>query len=208
MPPVPPLLPGAFGVLAASHVSTLPDVSVGHLLTQSVLALMVIAGGLWALGKLYARRRSGRPLLGGAPQRSGLTVVSRQSLGKDHHLAVVRWGEREILVGISGSTITFLTENSGLPEGSGPGPTTAPVALSDLAPARVAATPSATSSARVDNGASAPSHAANSFLAVLAAMRNGARAEDAPGEPAAPSALGAERAVAPLLERLRDATAR
>jgi len=44
------------------------------------------------------------------PATKGLCVLSRQSLGKDLSIAAVMWGDREVLVGISGSTFTFLND--------------------------------------------------------------------------------------------------
>jgi len=96
--------------LAAAAVKTLPDISIGHSLVQMVIALVVIVVCIWGLGKGLARMRGSAA----SPRRktagSGLQVVSRQSLGKDLSIATVRWGEREILVGIAGSTITFLND--------------------------------------------------------------------------------------------------
>jgi flagellar biogenesis protein FliO len=103
----------ASGVLGATgKVTTVPDVSVSHLLGHTVLALVVIVGGIWLVQKLWSRNRargSRRP----GKATSGLTVVSRHSLGKDQHLAVIRWGGREVLVGISGSTISFFDDGLG-----------------------------------------------------------------------------------------------
>jgi flagellar biogenesis protein FliO len=100
--------------VATTGVKTLPDVSITHSLVQMVIALVVIVGCIWGLGKILARMRSGAasPKRRSAGKASGnsLAVVSRQSLGKDLSIATVRWGEREVLVGIAGSTITFLNE--------------------------------------------------------------------------------------------------
>ena len=99
---------------AATHHTTGPstsaDVSVGHVAFQMIVALVVVVGGVWGVGKVMGRssRRSGSPAAkrGAAP----LAVLSRQSLGKGLSLAAVRWGDREVLVGIAGSTITFLDD--------------------------------------------------------------------------------------------------
>lgn len=99
-------------VLAAT-TTTVPDVSVGHALLQMVLALAVIVVGIWGLSKVLARLRSPKSPRTGANRRvaaNGLTVLSRQALGKDLSIATVRWNGREVLVGISGSTITFLND--------------------------------------------------------------------------------------------------
>lgn len=97
-------------LLATVAVKTVPDVSVGHALLQMVLALAVIVGSIVLLTKVLARIRSGAKASPRRQATSGLTVVSRQSLGKDLSIATVRWGGREVLVGISGSTITFLND--------------------------------------------------------------------------------------------------
>lgn len=107
-----PTLAGMHPMLAGK-TTTIPDISVGHALLQMVLALGVIVVGIWALSKLLARLKSPRV---GAKARAagraagGLTVLSRQALGKDLSIATVRWNDREVLVGISGSTITFLND--------------------------------------------------------------------------------------------------
>lgn len=94
--------------LAQAAVHGAPDVSVGHVLLQMVLALGVVIGGIWGFGKLLGRGR--RPGVLGARRSSSeqLAVLSRQSLGKGLSIAAVRWGDREVLVGIAGTTITFL----------------------------------------------------------------------------------------------------
>jgi flagellar biogenesis protein FliO len=109
--------------LAAAGVKTLPDVSIGHSLIQMVLALLVIVVCIWGLGKILTRMRSGGIRSGNGPAKrraagDGLSIVSRQTLGKDLSIATVRWGEREVLVGIAGSTITFL--NDARAEGAAP----------------------------------------------------------------------------------------
>jgi flagellar biogenesis protein FliO len=105
------------GLLAsakAATASTLPDVNIAHSLIQMVLALGVVVACIWGLSKVLARVKSGPKAKGPASKRradpSGLQIISRQTLGKDLAIATVRWGEREVLVGIAGSTITFLNE--------------------------------------------------------------------------------------------------
>lgn len=96
-------------IVAATH--TVPDVSVGHALLQMVLALAVIVACIYGLSKVLARMRSGPSARGPKRQaKTGLSIISRQSLGKDLSIAAIKWGDREVLVGISGSTITFLND--------------------------------------------------------------------------------------------------
>jgi flagellar biogenesis protein FliO len=98
-------------ILATAKVATLPDISIGHSLLQMGIALTVVVAAIWGLSKVLARLRGGAAAT--AKRRTtpgGLSIVSRQSLGKDLAIATVRWGEREVLVGIAGSTITFLDD--------------------------------------------------------------------------------------------------
>lgn len=99
------------GATAAAKVSPAPDISVGHVLLQMVLALAVVVGGIWGFSKILGKGRGKGAFgsLGGRrPATQELVVLSRQSLGKGLSIASVRWGDREVLVGISGTTITFL----------------------------------------------------------------------------------------------------
>jgi flagellar biogenesis protein FliO len=113
------LLASATTSASTTHLSTVADVSVGHVLFQMVIALVVIVGAIWGFGKFVAYSRTHKLTRTGSVANTGaLTVLSRQSLGKEHHLAVVRWGEREVLVGIAGSNITFLNADA-LPDAKG-----------------------------------------------------------------------------------------
>ena len=106
--------------IAATGVSTLPDVSVAHSLIQMVIALVVIVGCIWGLGKLLGRIRTKTPSTKRRTPGNGLSVISRQTLGKDLAIATIQWGDREVLVGIAGSTITFLNDaRSGEPATQG-----------------------------------------------------------------------------------------
>ncbi len=181
---------------AASAVTTVPDVSVGHAILQMVLALAVIVGSILVLTKFLRRLRGGpgasRPGRGGRVARGGAdardrVVLSRQSLGKDLAIAAVRWGGREVLVGIAGSTITFLDDARSEEPAASPAPAslTAPVAgaappLPDLQPAPGPMAPAAFSPA------------------MLAAARQGLPALVAPVADGRPS----------LLDQLRAATVR
>jgi flagellar biogenesis protein FliO len=103
-------------ILATAKVATLPDISIGHSLLQMAIALTVVVASIWGLSKVLARLRGGAATT--AKRRAapgGLSIVSRQSLGKDLAIATVRWGEREVLVGIAGSTITFLDDAKDAP---------------------------------------------------------------------------------------------
>jgi flagellar biogenesis protein FliO len=105
----------AHGLLVASQstTTTAPDISIGHVLLQMVIALLVVVGGIWGFSKIM--RRGGR--FGGTAGRGrhkapvpGLTVLSRQPIGKGKSIAVVQAGSRRFLVGISESGLNPLGE--------------------------------------------------------------------------------------------------
>ncbi|HEY3942695.1 MAG TPA: flagellar biosynthetic protein FliO [Acidimicrobiales bacterium] len=157
---------------AAGHGSgTAPvtggDISVGHVLLQMIVALVVVVGGVWGVGKVMGRaRRSGAGAKRGARSSTPLTVLSRQSLGKGLSIAAVQWGEREVLVGIAGSTITFLDETR-----TDADPEARPVApLAGMAAVRsVAGRPGATApgtAAPTATAASATGHTASTMSLV------------------------------------------
>ena len=128
--------------------TTLPNVSVGHSLMQMVVALAVIVACIYGLSKVLHRMRSGPstrkslgPLRGTRREATkSLSVLSRQPLGKDLSIAAVRWGDQEVLVGIAGSTITFLNGTSSRPDGSGVNTPTADAPSALLAAAAERAT--------------------------------------------------------------------
>jgi flagellar biogenesis protein FliO len=95
---------------AAKTAAGMPDISIGHAFFQMIIALAVIGGCAWGGTKMLARLRGGTNARTRPAATNGLTVLSRQPLGKGLQIAVVRWGEREVLVGISGTTITFLSD--------------------------------------------------------------------------------------------------
>jgi flagellar biogenesis protein FliO len=98
-------------------IITAPNVSVAHALIQMVVALTVIIGSIYVLSKVLSRVRGGMPR---TKQKGagGLQIISRQPLGKELSIATVLWNEREILVGIAGSNITFLNDARGEDPGS------------------------------------------------------------------------------------------
>lgn len=98
------------GVLVArSGVALAPQISVGHLLLQMVLALALVIGAVWALSKLAQRTRGGGRRARRAPV-PGLRILSRQALGKNKSVAVVEVEGQRFLVGISGTGFTSLGE--------------------------------------------------------------------------------------------------
>lgn len=116
------------GIVATSGV-TAPDVSIGHLLLQMVVAMVLVVGGIWGFGKLMGRsraagRNAGRAAGGffrsrgtGRSHEQGLTILSRQPVGKGKCIAVVQVGGQQFLVGIADSGLTPLGElHAGDPE--------------------------------------------------------------------------------------------
>jgi hypothetical protein len=71
-----------------------------------VSALVQAAAALAIVGALlFARRRLRSPPSGAGPR---LEIVERRALGRDSGVAVVVWGEREVLVGYGASGVTGL----------------------------------------------------------------------------------------------------
>ncbi|HVC25854.1 MAG TPA: flagellar biosynthetic protein FliO [Acidimicrobiales bacterium] len=175
--------------LASAVVKTLPDVSVGHSLLQMVIALAVIVVSIWGLGKGLARMRGGASPSKRRASGDGLAVVSRQSLGKDLSIATVRWGGREILVGIAGSTITFLND----PRNDG---------------AARAAAPDAAAVGGAPDAADAVGTGAAASAAMFAAARSAVTRPDSTRAPVMSVAGAAPERPASLLDSLRNATLR
>lgn len=101
------------GGTTASALSSSPSI-VGSLF-RMVVALALVIAVIWIATKVLTAMRSGKignPRARGHQASQGLSVISRQSLGRGLQLAVVRWGDREVLVGIAGQTITFLNDLS------------------------------------------------------------------------------------------------
>ena len=105
----------AVGSTAKTSLATMAEPSIGALLIKMVLILGALALVAWYLrhrgsgpGLLrpFAKRaRTNRPIA--SPPRSGLRIVSRQTLGKGAYLAVVDWEERRVLVGVTNTGISF-----------------------------------------------------------------------------------------------------
>lgn len=142
-------------ITATSSSTTAPDISIGHLLLQMVVAMVLVVGGIWGFGKIMGRSRAAgknagraaggffRARAGRRAGEEGLTVLSRQPLGKGKYLAVVQVGAQQFLVGIAESGLTPLGElRAGDPQPSPdeePLPIAAHLAAPDVAPAFSAA---------------------------------------------------------------------
>ena len=100
-------------LIASQSTTTAPDISIGHVLLQMVIALLIVVGGIWGFSKNM--RRGGRfcGTAGRGRHKApvpGLTVLSRQPIGKGKSIAVVQAGSRRFLVGISESGLNPLGE--------------------------------------------------------------------------------------------------
>ena len=83
------------------------------LILRLLVALAFVGGLLWFLA------RSGRKgrlsfLLGGGTERMDLEVSSQRALGKNTSVALVRSGERTLLVGVSEHGVQLLAEGDDL----------------------------------------------------------------------------------------------
>lgn len=84
------------------------DISLGHVLFRLICALVVIAG-LLALAMRVARRRAG---LGGGGRRVPIDVVARHQLGRNATLAIVRTGDRLLVLGVTEASVTLLRDDA------------------------------------------------------------------------------------------------
>lgn len=194
-------------LLAAAHssVTTAQDVSIGHILLQMALALGLIVGGIWGLGKIMGRGRGKRRT--GARNRGradGLTILSRQMIGKGKSIAVVQAGEQCFLVGIGEAGLTPLGELTTTSGASGPEGGVVPDVVAP-APAPAMPTPMTLASlAPLDlAGLDLSALARSAPTATAATTGNGAVVTGAP----APTAGGAPSMRA-WLDNLREATVR
>lgn len=91
------------------------EVSVGELFVRLVLSLGVVvavmAAAAWALKRMSAgglatggRARTGRPVR--------IEVIARASLGRRSSVAIIRTGERGLVLGITDNHVTLLAETS------------------------------------------------------------------------------------------------
>lgn len=83
------------------------DASVVAIVIRVVLAVAVVLA-LMVLAARLTRKVSG---VGGFMDRSQLTLVARQQLGKSTSVAVVRSGTRTLVLGVTETNITLLSEH-------------------------------------------------------------------------------------------------
>jgi flagellar biogenesis protein FliO len=82
--------------------------SFADLIVRFALAMGVVLGALALLARL-ARARLGRLGVGGGPSEP-LAVLARRQIAKGTSLAVVRAGDKTLLVGVTPSSVTTLAE--------------------------------------------------------------------------------------------------
>jgi flagellar protein FliO/FliZ len=83
------------------------NVSVAALLFRMVVSLVVVIGLMAAIAKVAKGRLSP-----GSPKRPGqLEVISRQTIGKNATLTLVRSGDRALLLGVTEHSVSLLDES-------------------------------------------------------------------------------------------------
>ena len=87
------------------------DVSIFALLARLVVSLGVVLGLMWLAAKLLARQ-SGGGRSARLAKVSPISVLARQSLGKNSSVAVVHAAGKALIVGITDSQVTLLGEGS------------------------------------------------------------------------------------------------
>lgn len=192
-------------LLAAAHssVTAAQDVSIGHILLQMVLALGVIVGGIWGFGKIMGRGRGKRRTgVRNRGRADGLTVLSRQMIGKGKSIAVVQAGEQCFLVGIGEAGLTPLGELTTAAGTSRPEERTLPDVV---APAPAAPTPMTLASlAPLDlAGLDLSALVGSAPTAAAAPTGNGAAVRGAPA-----ASAGGAPSMRAWLDNLREATVR
>jgi flagellar protein FliO/FliZ len=78
---------------------------------RTLLALTIVLGCVWGLSRLARRTQNG-----GAARRAGianggrLEVLGRKSLSRTTSVAVIRVGERDLVVGVTPQSVTLISE--------------------------------------------------------------------------------------------------
>ena len=95
-------------VATASVTSTSAAVSVPSLMLQLLIGLGVVLALIWVASKV-AKGRLAKPARTRGSATT-LSVVSRQTLGKGVHVAVVRVGSETLLLGVTAHQVTRLAD--------------------------------------------------------------------------------------------------
>lgn len=99
-------------LLAATSVSsTAATVSVPSLMLQLAIGLGLVLALIWVASKV-AKGRLAKPTRTRAPS-TALSVLSRQTLGKGVHVAVVRVGSETLVLGVTAHQVTRLADIAG-----------------------------------------------------------------------------------------------
>ena len=88
------------------------DVSLAHLFGRLAISMVVVLG-LLALASRVIRRRSGMggtSASGRRTTRTQIEVVARQQLSRGSALAVVRTGDRVLVLGVTDTSVTLLRD--------------------------------------------------------------------------------------------------
>ncbi len=83
------------------------------LMLRLLLALAFVGGLLWFMGRAAKSGKFGAFLSGG-PTHNDLEVTSQRPLGRNASIALVRAGERQLLLGVSEHGVQLLAEGNDL----------------------------------------------------------------------------------------------
>ena len=87
------------------------DVSIFALMARLVVSLGVVLGLMWVAAKLL-QRQTGGSRGGRLARTTPISVLARQSLGKNSSVAVVHAAGKALIVGITDSQVTLLAEGT------------------------------------------------------------------------------------------------
>jgi flagellar protein FliO/FliZ len=84
------------------------DASLWGMLARLLISLAVVLGLM--LGAAWVMRRKGGSLMRRMGKGMPLEVLARQSLGRTASVQVVRLGDRALVLGVTDTQVTYLTE--------------------------------------------------------------------------------------------------
>src|ERR1700690_3789844 len=90
-------------------------VSVAALLGRMVVSLGLVIALMWLLAK-FARKRMGASRRRGTDDALRLQVLARQTVGKNASVTLVRAGDRALLLGVTESSVSLLSDTELPPE--------------------------------------------------------------------------------------------
>jgi flagellar protein FliO/FliZ len=77
---------------------------------RTLLALAIVLFVVWGLSRLAKRSQGGLSKRMGAPSGARLEVLGRKSLSRTTSVAIVRVGERNLVVGVTPQSVTLISE--------------------------------------------------------------------------------------------------